>query len=195
MRYVHVALLLFFLLSTSAAMADPGESNPYERKPRASAVSLEMGGNSLSSLLGVKGTFFVQPQIAVDVGVGLSGVGLRPGVYARYLFSLAKFTPFAYGGFKYGIGTGGQSVEVEDPETEADLGIKIEPSPFLDFGMGVDYLAHNGIYFTGGIGWSMLLRDENYEWTEGEPSEEADDLAKFFYGSGLAVFLSLGYAF
>lgn len=187
--------LALTLLATVAAAQTEETANPDLRKPRSTAVSLEMGGNSLSSLVGLKGSFFVRPQVALDVGLGLSGTGLRPGVYGRYLFSRAKFSPFAYGGLKYGLGTGGQSVEIKDPETDADLEIEIKPSPFLDFGVGVDFMAHNGFYFTGGLGWSQLLSGKNYEYTAGTPSEEAEDLAKFAYGSGLGLFLSLGYAF
>lgn len=195
MKILRSVFLSVALLLPAAAWAQvPDSLNPYVRKPRSAAVSFEMGANSLSSLLGVKGTFFVSPQVAVDAGLGISGTGLRPGLYARYLFSRAKFTPFAYGGLKYGLGSGGQYVEIEDPDTGEDIGIKIDPSPFLDAGFGIDYLAHNGFYFTGGLGWSQLLRGKNFDYTEGA-SSRAEDVAKFAYGSGIALFLSAGYAF
>lgn len=198
---------LAILLLSAAAWSQPSDdsqweeprtadaSNPYVRKPRSAAVSLEAGMNSLSSLVGIKGSFFVSPQFAVDVGIGSSSVGLRPGVYARYLFSKAKFTPFVYGGAKYGLGSGGTSVEVEDTETDTKYQLEVKPSPFVDFGLGIDYLAHNGFYFTGGLGWSQLLGGKNYSWDGPEPSEEFDDVMAFVLGSGLALSLSLGYAF
>lgn len=192
---MHKFLLVFLLLTGSVLAQIPDSLNPYVRKPRSTAVSLELGGNSLASLLGVKGTIFIDPQLAVDVGLGLSGTGLRPGVYARYLFSKAKMTPYVYGGAKIGLGTNGQSFEVEDPETEEMLELEIETSPFIDAGVGLDYMANNGFYFNLGLGWSQLIGGRNFEYTAGNPSEEAYDLGDFVYGSGLALFLSLGYAF
>ncbi len=195
MKNLRLAALAALLMLPAAAIAQvPDSLNPYVRKPRTAAVSLELGANSLSSLIGLKGTFFVTPQWAVDAGLGLSNTALRPGLYARYLFTPAKFTPFAYGGFKYGIGTGGRYVETKDPDTNEEIGLKVEPSPFLDAGLGIDYLAHNGFYFTGGLGWSQLLRGKNYALA-GDASEDARNAFKFIMGSGIALFLSLGYAF
>jgi hypothetical protein len=189
-----ILLIALFTLSTAGAQI-PDSLNPYVRKPKATAVSLELGGNSLASLLGVKGTVFINPQFAVDVGLGISGTGYRPGVYARYLFSKAKMTPYVYGGAKFGLGTNGQSVEIDDPETDQPLGLEIKPSPFIDAGVGLDYMAHSGFYFNLGLGWSQLLGGRNYEYTSGTPSNDAYNLADFAYGSGLALFLSLGFAF
>lgn len=198
-RFAAIALSLFTLGATAvSAQGITPESefvDPSLRKPRTGAVSLEVGGNSLASLLGLKYSHFVTPQVAVDVGIGLSGAGLRPGVYGRYLLSPKKFSPFVYGGFKYGMGSMGQTFEVTDPETDQTLGIEIDPSPFLDFGVGLDYLAHNGFYLVCGMGWSQLLGGDNYTWKAGSPTEDADAVAELAYGSGLALFLSLGYAF
>lgn len=194
--------LILLALSTTCVsfvsanpVPEPAFVDPAARKLRTGAVSLELGGNSLSSLIGLKYSHFVTRQVAVDVGLGLSGTGLRPGVYGRYLISPNKFSPFLYGGFKYGIGSMGQTFEVTDPETDETLGIEIDPSPFLDFGVGLDFMAHNGFYLTCGMGWSQLLNGQNYTWKSGSPTDDADAVAKLAYGSGLALFLSLGYAF
>jgi hypothetical protein len=187
--------MAIFLFSTWAGAQVPDSSDPDLRQPRKFAVSAEVGFNSLASLVGLKGTFFVAPQWALDAGLGISSVGLRPGVYGRYLFSRNKFSPFAYAGLKYGLGTGGQAVEVEDPDTDIKYEFEIKPSPFADFGLGIDYLAHNGFYFTGGLGWSQLLSGKNYEWVGAAPPEKFDDGIKFALGSSFGLFLSLGYAF
>ncbi len=197
MRNLCVGLLMMgaSLPAQTTLAADTDDYGKYVRKPRSAAVSLEAGMNSLASLVGLKGTLFVTPQVAVDLGLGVSTTGLRPGVYGRYLFSDAKFTPFAYGGVKLGLGSGNTVGEVEDPDTGIRYEFQIEPSPFLDFGLGIDYLAHNGFYFTGGMGWSHLLRPHNHEWVGVEPPSDLDDMMTFVLGSGLAFFLSLGYAF
>jgi hypothetical protein len=187
--------MAILLISAWAVAQVPDSTDADLRRPRKFAVSAEAGLNSLSSLVGLKGTFFVAPQWAVDAGLGLSSVGYRPGVYGRYLFTRNKFTPFVYAGLKYGFGTGGKAVEVEDPETDVKYEFEIKPSPFADFGLGIDYLAHNGFYFTGGVGWSELLSGKNYEWVGATPPEEFDDFMKFVLGSNVGIFLSLGYAF
>jgi hypothetical protein len=183
-------LLLATMLSVSTIRSEESMEapNPYVRKPRNAAVSLEIGMNSLASMAGVTGTFFVQPRVAVDVGLGvLSTTGIRPGVRARYLFSDAKFSGFGYGGFKYGLGTGGSSIEIEDQETGETFEVEIDPSPFIDLGLGVDYLAHNGFYFIGTIGWSVLMGGKNYEWTQGVPRDEFDKGMALVLGSGPAL--------
>jgi hypothetical protein len=188
-------LALTVLAAGATAQTEEGTANPGLRKPRTAAVSAEMGFNSLASIVGLKGTFFVAPQWAVDAGLGLSSVGLRPGLYARYLFTPNKFSPFAYAGLKYGLGTGGQTAEVEDPDTDTKYALEVKPSPYADFGVGIDYLAHNGFYFTGGLGWSQLLGGKNYEWEGPVPPEDFDNAMKFVLGSSVGLFISLGYAF
>jgi hypothetical protein len=177
----------------SAAAQVPDSLNPYVRKPRTAAVSAEVGGNSLAGLVGLKGTLFVNPQFAVDVGLGISLTGLRPGAYARYNFTKGKLSPFAYGGFKVGLGI--PSMEGTDIETGEEIEIRIKPSPFLDLGVGLDYLAHNGFYLMMGLGWSELLGGDNFEYPSGPVSQEEEDIDRVVFGSGLGAFLNLGYAF
>ena len=192
MKLFLMAILLVF----AATWAQDSENSDLDlRKPRTVAVSAEVGFNSLSSMVGLKGTYFVAPQWAIDLGLGLSSVGLRPGVYGRYLFSPNKFSPFAYAGLKSAPGSGGQAVEVEDPGTSTKYQLEVKPSSFADFGLDIDYLAHNGFYFTGGLGWSQLLGGKNYEWEGAVPPEKFENAIKFALGSGFGLFLSLGYAF
>ena len=195
-KYLGIALIL---LSTAAWSQTDDTANPYVRKPRKAAVSAELGMNSLASLIGIEGSFFVQKQVAVDVGLGISTTGLRPGVYARYLFSDAKFSPFVYGGLKYGLGSGNTPVEATNAEDASDpttYPLKVKPSPFLDLGFGIDYLADGGFYFKAVIGWSSLLGGTNYEWVNGSaPNQKTEDTYKLILGGGPALAFSLGYAF
>jgi hypothetical protein len=191
-RYISIAMLA----TAAGALAQiPDSENPYVRKPKSAAVGVELGGNSLASLVGIKGTFFVTQQVLVDAGLGLSVLGLSPGIQARYLFSKAKFSPFAYGGFKYALGTGGDAIKLKDEETDEEYGVKIDGSPFVNFGLGFDYQAHSGFNFTVGAGWSQLMGGKNYEWVGAEPSHDFDKTTEFIFGSGLALYTSLGYAF
>lgn len=197
-RFAAIALSLFTLGATAAyaqgITPEPEFVDPSARKPRTGAVSLEVGANSLSSLAGIKGTVFLSPQVAMDVGLGLSLAGFRTGVYGRYLFSTAKLTPFVYGGLKYAMGLPG--LEMEDVETGAPYKMNIEPSAFGDVGFGIDYLANFGLYITAGFGWSQLLGSSNVEYVSGAtPTQEDQDINDLIAGSGIGFFLSLGYAF
>lgn len=195
MKILRLLLPVSLLLATAASAQLADSENPYVRKPKSAAVGLELGMNSLASLIGIKGTFFVTRQFLVDAGLGLSSAGLRPGVYGRYLFSKAKFSPYAYGGFKYALGTGSQTTKITDSETDTDYELKVDPSPYLDFGFGLDYLAHSGFNFNMALGWSELLGGKNYSYVGAQPSQDFDDVTALMLGSGLALSLSLGYAF
>jgi hypothetical protein len=192
MKKPFLSLLLALAPVYAQNSTEPDED---ARKLRSAAISAEVGMNSLSSLVGIKGTLFVAPQWAVDLGLGLSNAGLRPGLYGRYLFSTEKFSPFVYAGAKYGLGSGGTPIKVTDPDTDIEYEFEIKPSAFVDFGVGIDYLAHNGFYFTGGLGWSQLMTGSNYEWVGAAPPQKFDDVMEFIMGSGLALSLSLGYGF
>ena len=173
----------------------PDSENPYVRTPRKMAVSAELGFNSLASVIGVKGTYFVTPQFLMDAGLGLSSSGLRPGIYGRYLFSKAKLTTFVYGGLKCGLGTLGGTETVTDSTTHTDYQLETFVSPYMDYGVGLDYLAHGGFNFSTGLGWSSLLRKHNYQWVGATPPDDVADQATFGLGSGLAFWLSFGGAF
>jgi hypothetical protein len=195
----HIALFVLAAVARPPAQV-PDAVNPYVRKPKTAAVSGEFGFNSLASIIGVKGTYFVTPQFLLDAGLGLSEAGLRPGVYARYLFSKAKFTPFVYGGLKVGLGSYGKAETVTDYAADssgADVDYKLvtDAIPYVDYGLGLDYLADGGFTFSMGLGWSESLRDNNHRWVGTQPPKDFEDQTAFGLGSGLGFFLSFGGAF
>ena len=145
--------------STDSAQTDtiPG---PELRHQRRWAISGELGVNGLSSLIGPVFTWYAAPNIPLDLGTGLSAVGWRPGLRARYLFSQGKTAWFAGLGFKYGLGTAGAEAKVQDPDTKQDIKFKLEPSPFADVSMGMEFLANNGflLILNGGCREVVLPR-------------------------------------
>jgi hypothetical protein len=181
----------------SAQTADGRESPESEfRKPRVWALSAEMGLNSLSSLVGPVATWYVKPQIALDMGVGLSSGGLRPGLRARYLFSREKVSYFGGLGLKYALGSAGKFIEVEDPDTKKKFKIEIDGSGYVDGSLGVEYLADNGFLVIANAGYSQLWGGINFHVAEGDAaSEKAMDLYKAVLGSGIMLSVSLGKAF
>jgi hypothetical protein len=169
-----------------SAQTEAGRESPELRKPRVWALGGEMGLNSLSSLVGPVATWYVKPQIALDMGVGLSSGGLRPGVRARYLFSREKVSYFGGLGLKYGLGSNGKFVEVEDPDTKKKFKIEIDGSGYVDGSLGVEYLADNGFLVIANAGYSQLWGGINFHVAEGDAaSEKAMDLFKAVLGSGI----------
>jgi hypothetical protein len=192
--------LALLALPASLACAQASDDwNPYVRQPKTFAVSGELGFNSLASIIGLKGTYFVTPQFLLDAGLGLSEAGLRPGVYARYLWSDAKFTPFVYGGLKVGLGSYGQPETVTDygdsGAADVDYQLITYTIPYVDAGLGLDYLADGGFNFSMGLGWSESLRDDDHKWVGTQPPKDFDRLIGFGLASGLTFYLSFGGAF
>ncbi len=193
-KILGMALVAAFLPLQALCQTD--SSGIELRKPRAWALSAEIGMNSLSSLIGPVATFYVKPQIGVDLGVGLSSVGLRPGLRARYLFSLEKLAYFGGIGLKYGLGTGGEEILVEDPDTKKKIGMQIDPSTYLDLMVGLDYLADNGFLILANAGFSALLGGKNFAFSSGTVvSEKTEKTFKTVFGSGIMLSVSLGKAF
>jgi len=197
LRYLlSVFLAGLFMISPVCGQSDMDDAaNPNLRKPRKAAVSGELGANSLASMFGVVVHYYPVPQAALDLGLGLSGVGIRPGLRVRYNFTGNKSTPFIGAALKYGMGTRGADFEIEDPDTKEKLRIKVNSSPFVDVMLGLDYMAHSGFLFIATIGYSMLLGGDNVEVVSGTPSDDAQKVFDMAYGSGLGISISLGKAF
>lgn len=183
--------------SDTAAQSESAESDTLElRKPRVWAVSIEIGMNSLSSVLGPVATWYVTPNYALDFGTGLSSAGLRPGLRARYLFSLERTSYFGAIGLKYTMGSEGEFVKVKDPETEKDIEIKVDGSGYADASVGVEYLSDNGFLVIANAGYSQLWGGQNYHFRPGSAiSDKTEKLYQAVLGSGVMLSVSLGKAF
>ncbi len=197
--HASALLCLVSLAATAFGQTDSSEAKTGAevelRKPRVWAISGEIGINSLGSLLGPVATWYAKPRLAVDFGAGLSTNGLRPGVRARYLFSLDKTAYFAGAGLKYALGSGDREAKVKDPDTNEELKVKTDGCGFADLMLGVEYLADNGFVVIADAGYSQLLGGVNYHVTGGTPSAKADKAFKTIFGSGIMLSVSLGKAF
>jgi hypothetical protein len=187
-----LALLCAATFSAAAAQTDSTDI----RHQRKWAISAEIGMNSLSSLIGPFGTYYATPAVAVDFGAGLSSSGMRPGLRARYLFTSQDQTSFFGGlGLKYGIGSGGQDIKLKDPDTKNELKVQTNPTGFLDFMLGVEFLANNGFLLIANAGYSALLTNTPYEITDGVPSDKGKKTLDLLFGSGIMLSVSVGKAF
>lgn len=196
MNFSFCRLIFALLFSAAACFAQSSDSAQDLRRPHRWGVSAEIGMNSLSSLIGPVLTFYAKPAIALDFGAGLSAGGLRPGLRARYLFTAKDKTSFFAGaGFKECLGSGVQDVKIKDPDTKADLRIKISPASFADLLVGSEFQAGNGFLIIANAGYSILLTGDPYEFTAGAPSDKAIKTFDTVFGSGVMLSVSLGWAF
>ncbi len=175
-------------------IAMPVESKA--RKPRKEAVALELGANGFASPLGFTASYYLTPRVTVDYGAAIGITGFRPGIRLRHNFNDHRLAPFMGLGFKYGFGYGNKTAELKDTDTKSKFLYTAKRSPFLDFCLGLDYQARGGFFLLGTLGWSQLMRDQNWEQVQGFPiSEKEKDFLNNMLGSGPSLSVALGYAF
>lgn len=164
------------------------------RAVRKSAVWFNMGWNGLVGI-GPSISSYATPKIAVDAGIGLSSTGVKLSGRGRYLFSVKNFTPFVGAGFQYGLGSR-TDFELKDGfNNNEPFSVKIFPSPFIQLAGGFEYMAKKGFFVLFNIGYSILLKDENYTITKGSPSRDQLRVLDISYHSGIVFEGGIGYAF
>jgi hypothetical protein len=194
MRLAFTVPALICALGFSCASAQTDSTG--SRNQRKWGISGEIGVNSLSSLIGPVLTYYAIPGLATDFGVGLSSSGLRPGVRGRYLFTPRDKVSFFGGlGLKYGMGSGDQEAKVKDADTQEEMKLQTNPTVFLDFMLGMEFLANNGFLLIANAGYSQLLTDDPYKVTSGIPSDQGKKVLDMVFGSGIMLSVSVGKAF
>lgn len=197
MVIVRLAISLSILICAFAFSGARAQTDSSDfRHQRQWGVSAEVGLNSLASLVGPMLTYYAMPSLAVDVGAGLSISGLRPGARLRYLFTPKDKASFYGGlGLKSGFGSGDQDIKVKDTDTQSDIRLQTRPTSFLDFMLGVEFLANNGFLVMANAGYSQLLTSKPYVMTDGTPSDKTKKALDAIFGSGILLSVSLGKAF
>ena len=163
------------------------------RDVRKVAVWLNMGWNGLVGF-GPAISFYPVPKIAIDGGLGISGVGVKVSARGRYLFSVKNFTPFVGLGFQYGLGSGADVPMTDSFNNNKPFSVKVSNSPFIQVSGGFEYMAKRGFFTLFNIGYAILLKD-NYEITDGNPSPDELKVLDISYGSGIVLEGGIGYAF
>lgn len=185
-----IIFTIVFLLMSSLAMAG---KNHIRMKKRAS-VGLDLTWNGLAGL-GALMSYHITEQLSGDVGIGLSGVGLKTGVRARYNFTTASFTPFVGLGAMMGGGTAGRSIEMEDNENGNKIEVQLEESYFIQTVLGFDYISDGGFMLLGQLGYANLIGDDNVKVVSGIPNDTQKAVIDITYKSGLVLGFVIGYAF
>jgi hypothetical protein len=191
--FLIIAMLLLVSMTGNAQMKF-GDIELPVRETRQIGITGNFGLKSLTGF-GVSFQYFVIPRIGLDGGLGISNYGYNFAGRARYLFTDKKFAPFGALGFIYGTGTFDQVIELEDVSTGSEVWITLNPSRFLQFTVGGEYLANSGFFLMFNLGVSLLLNADNYEIVNGFPSPEMLESLNFIYGTGFSTEVSIGYVF
>ncbi len=153
------------------------------------SIGGELGWNGLAGL-GLNVSAHPIPALAIDTGLGLSAAGLKVGLRLRVNFLEGNWTPVIGAGMLYGLGSGGNSFDVNGQKGTAT--VEVKGSPFVQLVGGVNYTSDGGFTFLGTAGYAILLR-KNTVYVSG--SEETYDDVKALVGSGIVLSVAFGYAF
>lgn len=183
--------------TSQAAAITQGQPSSEEllepvRARRPFVIAGELGWNSLSGL-GVVAAYHFVPELAVELGMGISLAGLKSGVRVRGNLLRSNWTPTVGLGFSVAGGLGDAfDVDPEDADGR-EARLKVLATPMAQFSAGVTYTADGGGYFTALAGYAVLLRKKNVKLISGDDSLRHD--FQRVLGSGLVISLSGGYAF
>lgn len=167
------------------------------RAQRRLALTGEVGWNGIAGF-GPNLTFRAHPNLSVDLGAGLSLVGWKVGLRARYLLLKGPVTPFLGVGVMAASGFGSEPIELtnkNDEPTREPLNVKIRPSQWLQSVAGVDWVAKNGFTMIGSVGWAEVLSRDPVEVISGTPTHDEEQALNAVFRSSVVITVALGYSF
>lgn len=156
-------------------------------------VGMEMGINSLGSLVGGRFTWYPFQQLALDFGGGWSLSGMRGGVGSRYFLFERFNSPFI--GVAWMRSSGVDSASLDDGKKSWNE-TEIKPLQFVNAIAGYEWRRSDGLVVALTTGWSFVLtpQSERYK-TTGTPSSQARDWRGYATGSGPVGTVMVGYGF
>jgi hypothetical protein len=134
----------------------------------------------------------------VDLGAGLSLVGWKVGLRARYLLLKGPVTPFIGVGVMAASGFGSEPLEIsnkDDDPNRVPLNVKILPSTWLQSVAGVDWVASNGFTLIGTAGWASVLSGDPVQVVTGTPTRDEEQAFNVVFRSSIVATIALGYSF
>ena len=168
------------------------------RARRKLALLGELGWNGLAGF-GLILTYHVDPHVSLDLGAGVSLLGPKAGLRARYNFSTEPFTPFVGVGFNHGEGLGQfTSDPSQDPNGDpnrAPVTINSKPSNLIQAVVGFDYIHTRGFTVVGCLGYAYLLNHDNYDVLAGSLTHEEKQGFDVAFKGGLVLSVAMGYSF
>jgi hypothetical protein len=200
MNFLRLSTLVLISAVASHALGDktifdttppPPEPNPRTAAPF--VIGMEMGLNSLGSLVGARFTWYPFQQIALDLGGGWSLAGMRGGAGARYFLFDQFNSPFL--GVAWMRSSGVDSASLDNGKKSWNQ-TEIKPLQFLNAIAGYEWRRTDGLAVVLTTGWSFVLtpKSERYK-TIGTLSSEAKDWRAYSTGSGPVATVVVGYGF
>ena len=195
--------VLTFAVATSHALGDrtqfdttPPPPVPNPRVASPIVLGMELGVNSLASLVGARLTWHPVQQVALDIGGGWSASGMRGGLGARYYLWKTSNSPFV--GAAWMRSGGMDSANLDDGKDDRyDQHVIIENLQFVNAVAGYEWRNNEGLMVAVNTGWSFCLTPEEDRWRKkwGTLSSEASDNLDLMTGSGPILSLHVGYGF
>lgn len=201
MKHTRILALVLAAAAASHALGDrtvfdtthaPPPPNP--RKGAPFVVGLELGANSLASVLGGRLTWYPFQNIALDAGGSWSQSGLRGGFGARYFLSDSFSSPFVGVAWKRSAGV--DSASLDDGKSTASQ-VTINSIQWVDAQVGYEIRNSDGLVVIFTTGWSFAITPEADRWKKvsGDVSKDASDNLSLYTGSGPIGAISVGFGF
>jgi hypothetical protein len=191
--------IVFAAAAVSQAMGDhtvfDTTSPPPPRNPRVAApfvVGLELGGNSLASILGGRATWYPFQQLALDAGGSWSNAGLRGGFGVRWFTSKAFSSPFV--GLAWKRASGVDSASLDDGNSSQST-VNINPIQWVDAQVGYEIRRTDGLVVILTTGWSTAITSKRSTLVNGTMSSTAKSNLELYTGSGPIAAVAVGIGF
>ncbi len=220
MRKITLLLIMVLpmLLTANTVSNELNTSNPYEtvetdhekpkkrkkkkrkkskknasiRADRQIAITAVNGWTSLAGL-GLMGSYYVQPKLGLDAGVGVGIKGSRIGVRGRYMFTENNFAPYAGVGLIQAF-SALKDIQYINSETGTLVTFDRKPTTLAQLVVGFEFMSNGGFVIGLNAGYARALTSP-INVTSGE-LEPIDRIAlRTTYGGGLVAELNIGYAF
>jgi hypothetical protein len=168
----------------------PPPVNPRKADPF--VVGLELGVNSLSSILGGRATWYPFQQLALDAGGSWSNAGLRGGFGVRWFTSSAFSSPFV--GLAWKRASGVDSASLDDGNSSQST-VNINPIQWVDAQVGYEIRRTDGLVVILTTGWSTVVTSKRSTIVSGTMSNTAKTNLDLYTGSGPIAAVAVGIGF
>jgi len=199
MSPLRAIIIILATAATARAMGDhtvfDTTSPPPPENPRKAApyvVGLELGGNSLASILGGRATWYPFQQLALDAGGSWSNAGLRGGFGVRWFTSKAFSSPFV--GVAWKRASGVDSASLDDGNSSQST-VNINPIQWVDAQVGYEIRRTDGLVVILTTGWSTAITSKRSTLVSGTMSKTAKDNLELYTGSGPIAAAAVGIGF
>jgi hypothetical protein len=199
MRILRTLSVVFAAAAVSHALGDktvfdttsaPPPVNPRKADPF--VLGLELGINSLSSVVGGRATWYPIQQLAVDAGGSWSNAGLRGGFGLRWFTSSAFSSPFV--GMAWKRAAGVDSASLDDGKSSSST-VNINPIQWVDAVVGYEIRRTDGLVVVLTTGWSTAISSKRSTIINGNLSTQAKNNLEYYTGSGPIAAVAVGIGF